>query len=746
MLSKKFKLAQFISSQFFKAALLPLLVIEVALVVLYFSINLFNDHQTKNTLEAISKSQLQQIAVSQADTISRQLGDVTSLSGILMKETGRFFAAPELFPGPPAPAKFGVAPNGVYYKTADNGGASLFYSARTSIGAAEMKQASSTEALDPLYRHVFESNRNIVAIYLNTFDSMCRYYPFIKDVYQQFPRDMDIPAYNFYYLADASHNPEKRTVWTEAYLDPAGQGWMMSCISPVYHGDRLKGVVGIDITIDRFINNILALRLPWGAQAFLVDPHGTIMAMPPDVERILGLAELHKYVYEGQIRADTFKPEQFNLLAGKNPELSKAVSMLMKTDTGVRELTLDGVPYFLTQVTVSETGWKLFILTAKNHVLKPILILEKNTRLIGYLAIGVMVLFYFFFFIYLFRNTRKIAAQLVQPVTGIVKASARLAQGDYNTRLQVCGLEELDTLSASFETMARELQVLYADLEAKVEDRTRLLKETQAQLIQSEKMASIGQLAAGVAHEINNPMAFVIGNIDVLAQYWESMSLLLRKYAALEQALTGAALPHIADVLKEIEDLRQTAEINAMVQDMPQLLEQSAQGADRVKKIVRDLMIFSRVEEQQCKAVSINELLDSTITIIASEIRHKAELVRKYGEDLPPVMCYSRQISQVFMNILMNAVQAIEVRGVITVETHREKDRVVIEISDTGAGIPEDVQTRIFDPFFTTKPVGKGTGLGLSVTYSIIQMHNGEISVRSKLKEGTTFSIRLPLS
>ena len=743
---KKIKLAKFISSQFFKAALLPLLVIEVALVALYFSINLFNDQQTRSTLEAISKSQLQEIAASQADTINRQLGDVTSLSGILMKETTRFFADPARFPAPAEPARFGVAPNGVYFKTTDNGGASVFYSVLTAIGTEQAQKAAATEAVDPLYHHVFESNRNIVAVYFNSFDSMCRYYPFLKDVYQQFPRDMNIPKYNFYYLADASHDPQRRTVWTEAYLDPAGQGWMMSCISPVYRGDFLEGVVGIDITIDRFINNILALKLPWGAQAFLVDPHGTIMAMPPDVERVLGLQELHKYVYAGQINADTFKPEQFNLLAGKIPVLSQAVADLRKVETGVREIGLNKVPYFLTQVTVRETGWKLFILTEKNRILQPIMALEKNTRMIGYLAILVMVLFYMFFFLYLFKNTKKISAQLVSPVTGIVKASARLAQGDYDMRLQESGLEELDHLSASFETMARELQVLYADLEAKVEDRTRMLKETQDQLIQSEKMASIGQLAAGVAHEINNPMAFVIGNIDVLGQYWESLSVLLKKYAALEEALTGSPVPEVAAALEEIEALRQKAEIGAVVKDIPQLLKQSAQGADRVKKIVHDLMIFTRVDERERSPVSINALLDSTIGIIGNEIRFKADLVRQYGDDLPLVMCYSRQISQVFMNILMNAVQAMETRGVITVGTRRDKDRVIIDISDTGPGIPSEIQTRIFDPFFTTKPVGKGTGLGLSVTYNIIKMHNGEIAVSSKPGEGTTFSVRLPLA
>ena len=331
-------------------------------------------------------------------------------------------------------------------------------------------------------------------------------------------------------------------------------------------------------------------------------------------------------------------------------------------------------------------------------------------------------------------------------MTGIVKASARLAQGDYDMRLQESGLEELDHLSASFETMARELQVLYADLEAKVEDRTRMLKETQDQLIQSEKMASIGQLAAGVAHEINNPMAFVIGTIDVLGQYWESLSVLLKKYAALEEALTGSPVPEVAAALEEIEALRQKAEIGAVVKDIPQLLKQSAQGADRVKKIVHDLMIFTRVDERERSPVSINALLDSTIGIIGNEIRFKADLVRQYGDDLPLVMCYSRQISQVFMNILMNAVQAMETRGVITVGTRRDKDRVIIDISDTGPGIPSEIQTRIFDPFFTTKPVGKGTGLGLSVTYNIIKMHNGEIAVSSKPGEGTTFSVRLPLA
>jgi PAS domain S-box-containing protein len=265
------------------------------------------------------------------------------------------------------------------------------------------------------------------------------------------------------------------------------------------------------------------------------------------------------------------------------------------------------------------------------------------------------------------------------------------------------------------------------------------LQEAQTQLLQSEKMASIGQLAAGVAHEINNPIGYVYSNLGTLERY---VSDLLQVLAAYEQA--EHALP--ADVLARLKALKRSADIECLKEDVPALMGESREGITRVKKIVQDLKDFSRVGSNEAwQRADLHSGLDSTINIVWNELKYKCELRKDYG-DLPEIECLPSQLNQVFLNLLVNAGQAIEDSGTIVVRTRLHEGEVWIEVSDTGKGIAPESLTRIFDPFFTTKPVGRGTGLGLSLSYGIVKKHNGTIEVESELGRGTTFRIRLPVN
>ncbi|MBI2308798.1 MAG: ATPase [Rhodocyclales bacterium] len=265
------------------------------------------------------------------------------------------------------------------------------------------------------------------------------------------------------------------------------------------------------------------------------------------------------------------------------------------------------------------------------------------------------------------------------------------------------------------------------------------VKQIESQLLQSEKLASVGQLAAGVAHEINNPVGFVSSNLGALGTYVGRLFELLAAYEAMEQAL-----PAEHPARQAVARLRATLEIDYLRQDVPDLLRESVEGLDRVKQIISDLKGFSRTDEGQRETVDLHRGLESTLNVIWSELKYKAQVVRDYGE-LPPVVCIPGQINQVFMNLLVNAVQAIDSTGTITLRTGAADDRVWVEIADTGQGIPDEVRARIFEPFFTTKPVGKGTGLGLSISRDIVERHGGRLDVKSRVGEGTTFRIELPV-
>ncbi len=266
------------------------------------------------------------------------------------------------------------------------------------------------------------------------------------------------------------------------------------------------------------------------------------------------------------------------------------------------------------------------------------------------------------------------------------------------------------------------------------------LQEAQTQLLQSEKMASIGQLAAGVAHEINNPVGYVSSNLGSLQKYIEDLFTVLHAYEAVEQLAEPDKL-----VLENIQSIKKKVDIGFLETDITDLIKESLSGVRRVREIVQDLKDFSHVDEAEWQVVDLHKGLDSTLNIAHNEIKYKATVIKEYG-DIPPMECLASQLNQVFMNLLVNAAQAIENQGIITLRTGMKDDWVWVEISDNGKGIPQENINRIFEPFFTTKPVGKGTGLGLSLSYGIIKKHGGRCEVHSEIGQGTSFKVWLPVS
>ena len=280
---------------------------------------------------------------------------------------------------------------------------------------------------------------------------------------------------------------------------------------------------------------------------------------------------------------------------------------------------------------------------------------------------------------------------------------------------------------ASMGAVAIENARLYENLEEKVQERTAALtrtlaelRETQAQLVQSEKMAALGDLVAGVAHEINTPLGAVASNTD----------------------LVGRALARARESLGESAD---TTKARTLLDKATAVVTISRDACRRIDEIVRTLRNFARLDESERKAADLHEGLDSTLTLAAHLLKNRITVQREYGE-LPQVLCYPNQLNQVFLNLIVNAAQAIEGEGVITIRTRRANGSIVVEIRDTGCGIPPENLTKIFDPGFTTKGVGVGTGLGLAICYRIVANHQGRIEVESTVGAGTMFRITLPIT
>jgi len=295
--------------------------------------------------------------------------------------------------------------------------------------------------------------------------------------------------------------------------------------------------------------------------------------------------------------------------------------------------------------------------------------------------------------------------------------------------------QTIEELSRSLEDKVRVRTEQLRTANEEVRAAYRDLQATQLQLIQREKMASVGQLVAGVAHELNNPIGFISSNVTTLADF-------VRRLRAMLEAYQAAALPE--DERARLVARRQELKVDYALTYLDGMLDGIREGADRTRKIVRDLRVFARTPDDVWQPVDVHQELESSLTLLNHLLKDRIEVRRQYGT-VGPVECVRSQIDQVFLNILANAAQAIRGPGAITINTRLDGTTAVITIRDTGPGIAPEVLGRIFDPFFTTKPVGEGTGLGLSISYEIIAKHRGEIRAESPAEGGTVFTLRLPV-
>ncbi len=340
-----------------------------------------------------------------------------------------------------------------------------------------------------------------------------------------------------------------------------------------------------------------------------------------------------------------------------------------------------------------------------------------------------------------------LARLIVVPVRLLASAAETVARGNLTVQLGIRSKDEIGNLARSFNQMTTSLREARAGMEqqaaelqaknAALQRTMQQLQQTQTQLVQSEKMASLGQLTAGIAHEINNPINFISANVGPLKRDLTDL------FAVLSQYDNVARAHKLQNAFAEVETLKTQLDYGVVVDEIDNLLEGIAEGARRTAEIVRDLRNFSRLDEEAQKLASINQGLEATLLMLKNQLKNRVEVIKDF-QNFPDILCYPGKLNQAFLNILANASQAIDGQGKIFIKTSYDGDIVTVSIKDTGKGMNEDVQQRIFEPFFTTKGVGEGTGLGLSITYGIIEDHDGNIEVYSAPGKGTEFVITLP--
>ncbi|MEG4036822.1 ATP-binding protein [Microcoleus sp. w1-18aA5] len=487
------------------------------------------------------------------------------------------------------------------------------------------------------------------------------------------------------------------------------------------HAARLPVVLGNAVWLqyehDRFFGQINQAKILIAEiESFAREHPDRLATEEATLQAILKKSALVIDYYGQLIKLQLKEAEVWNLQPNS---IESAQLQMLRTSSGQEAIVLDNLAQSLTDL----------ISTVEIHKQEGTQALEESEKLRNRIILGSMLISALIAAALADKTSRGIA-QPLETVTNVAQQVAR--ESNFNLQVPVTTDDEIGVLAASFNQLIQ-----------RVSEYTKELKETQSQLIQTEKMSSLGQMVAGIAHEINNPVNFIGGNIDYANQYIEDLAGLVTLYQEYYPNPPDAIVERIEDI--ELEFLRE---------DLPKTLSSMKMGADRIREIVVSMRNFSRCDDGKMKSADIHEGIDSTLVILNHRLKQGIQVIKQYGK-LPAVECYPAQLNQVFMNIISNAIDALEevkkadkcYSPTIWISTEITADNtVIVKIRDNGPGIASASTQQIFDPFFTTKSIGKGTGLGLAISYQILAKHQGKIEVNSQIGQGTEFVITLPVA
>ena len=674
---KKRYLKDILTTTFIKLGLLPIIVVSSIFIVSYYYGNLFLIQYNSKFIINHVLEESNQIIQNNIKDIENKLLNISKNALLLQTEHQALFKEQNITL--PTNIKFQVAPNGVYYQTTKDK-TSLYYSSTTKIGDKERYKALLSHKMDITLKSIVDNNHIIVASYFNSWDNMNRYYPYINNVYEQFGATIDIPKHEFYYLADKKHNPTKSYVWTDTYNDPAGKGWMLSCIVPIYNGEFLEGVTGIDITIENIIKHIIDKELPFDAKMLIVNGNDKKLASSNNLQK-----------------------------------LSKRYSKkILNCTHSILNLTMNNKDYIIVKEIVPSTEWTILIFIEKDNILSDInTIQEKSNNLIFFsmLLLFILLLIYSYF---IFKIFKKDSNNIIIPINQLTQQTILVNDGYNFISIKKSGIYEIDKLHDNFEIMINslyshkeKLEDINKTLEKRIKEQVdeALLKDKQIQ--KYSKHAQMGEMIGMIAHQWRQPLTAISAT---------SSNILLRSsLGTLDNSMLQTTTARIVDQCQQMSDT-----INTF---MNFVKPSNKKKEFKLYHSINDIIEIMGIQ-----------LVTHNIHIDREEINEDLTVVGY--EDL-----IEQVIINILANA-RDAFDELDIDDKfikISVKNHNKIPLITIE--DNAGGIDNKVKDRIFNPYFTTKKEGKGTGLGLYMSLDIMRKSfNGDL-IHKNTKNGSIFSI-----
>lgn len=679
---------------YLRSAIIPLFFIEITFLAIYWISNSLVYKENISAVNTISDQFLTDVAAREAQSISNTLAGVSTATELFAHQSLKALNGNY---NPPASEKsrYKLTKDGAFITTRDVGTTASYYSGVVPIGPQQIEKVWKLAALDPIMIDIKNSNPLVASLYFNTFDSYNRIYPYFE-VEGQYPAKMDIPSYNFYYEADAKNNPARKPVWTDAYIDPAGHGWMVSSIAPVWNGDKLEGVVGLDVTLDTVIHNLMNLQLPWGAYAILVDRKGGIVAMPPQGEEDFGLKELTEHHYSDAILSDTFKPDTFNIF--KRADTKPLADAIRRQRTGEVDLQFEKAQK-ASFATIAGPEWRLIVIAPTDRIRADADRLRDRLELVGLVMVAGLLVFYVVFFVFLYNRSRAMSRRVAAPLRDISALIRGIGNGDYRQDFAGSEVSELDEVGRRLAETGHHL----GDAYERIVEQERLL--SRALVRQRQVNEEQVRFVRVISHELRTPLSV----IDSAAQ------IISRK----------------AKTLTPTDIQTRAAKLRKAVQ--------------RISDLLHKLVATSAMDVDQADSDTVGVHVQPLIVEIAMSTVPPQRL-RLDVPELDIITPDSATVAIALRTALDNALLYSPEGTPITVSLTKDETTARVRITDQGPGISDAELAQIGQRYFRgeTTTGKEGAGMGIYVARKLLERIDGRLDIASS-DTGTTATITIPI-